>query len=275
MYAHLELQFDLIRSTTPKYSNYSFETTNWHLIQNDPSSAAIAIRKVSRKAVKLYHVDVDAANNHAGVVRADIIRKLNGWNESGIIALRTSGVQNVYRVLRKLPSTQEAIEEIAKKLYTQMQTREQQDLQRTKEVVSLITSKSCISRGLATYFGDTSHSVPTKCGHCTWCETGVQVVLPDKPPTKPDTASINAVLKACNARDDPRFLARIAFGITSPRVTVMKLGRHPVFGLMNVCDFMVSCYLPSLFLAIVSWTIAPLNPMNPTGTRPDIYRYLR
>jgi hypothetical protein len=38
------------------------------------------------------------------------------------------------------------------------------------------------------------------------------------PPTPPDPALIDEVLTTCSARDDPRFLARIAFGIVSPRV---------------------------------------------------------
>ena len=37
-------------------------------------------------------------------------------------------------------------------------------------------------------------------------------------PTPPDPALIDGVLTTCSARDDPRFLARIAFGIVSPRV---------------------------------------------------------
>ncbi|KAN0068833.1 hypothetical protein V8E54_013002 [Elaphomyces granulatus] len=38
------------------------------------------------------------------------------------------------------------------------------------------------------------------------------------PPTPPDPALIDEVLITYSARDDPRFLTRIAFGIVSPRV---------------------------------------------------------
>ena len=44
-------------------------------------------------------------------------------------------------------------------------------------------------------------------------------------------------------RDDARLLARVAFGITSPRVTAMKLSKNPVFGSMATSDFMVSFVL--------------------------------
>jgi len=59
------------------------------------------------------------------------------------------------------------------------------------------------------------------------------------PPAMPDPALRDAVLTACSVRDDPRFLARIAFGIVSPRVMPMRLGREPVFRSMNVCDLYV------------------------------------
>ncbi|KAN0076023.1 hypothetical protein V8E54_007293 [Elaphomyces granulatus] len=44
------------------------------------------------------------------------------------------------------------------------------------------------------------------------------VSLPEMLPTPPDPALIDEVLTTCSARDDPRFLARIASGIVSPRV---------------------------------------------------------
>jgi hypothetical protein len=69
------------------------------------------------------------------------------------------------------------------------------------------------------------------------CGTHTQVSLPEMPSAMPDPALRDAVLTACSARDDPRFLARIAFGIVSPRV--MPIGREPVFRSMNVYDLYV------------------------------------
>lgn len=59
-----------------------------------------------------------------------------------------------------------------------------------------------------------------------------------------DAKRTKAILSACSIRDDARFLARIAFGISSPRVTSEKLGKHPVFGSMNDCDFEVRVAMP-------------------------------
>lgn len=54
----------------------------------------------------------------------------------------------------------------------------------------------------------------------------------------PDPAKIKAILDACPERDDPRLLARMAFGITSPRLTAGKWSTyHPLFGSMVDYDF--------------------------------------
>ena len=45
-------------------------------------------------------------------------------------------------------------------------------------------------------------------------------------------------MAACIVRDDPRLLARMAFGITSPRLTLNRWSTaHPLFGSMVNVDF--------------------------------------
>jgi hypothetical protein len=237
----LELQFELIRATTPKYTSYSFEpTTNFqHIIRSDKSAAAAAIDQFARKAAKLYHVDVDATSKSSGVARTELVAKLNQWNEGGTIDLRTKGLEHVYRICQQLPSTVKDHEDIVEKLYAQMEVREQQAFDRAQEVVRLATSSSCISQKLAEYFGDNSIGL-TACGHCTWCETQTSISIKERStlPTTLDT--LHDVLDACSVRDDSRFLAKVAFGISSPRITELKLGNHRVFGSLVDHDFKVS-----------------------------------
>jgi hypothetical protein len=240
IYAQLELHFGLFRAVSPKYQDYQYVTKS-SSIAIDNSPVATAIRNSRWSGPKWSHVDVDAAARYPGIVRADVVYKLNEWNESGLIEMKVSGVRHVYRLSRKLPSTPKEKEEIVDNLYSYMLAREQDGIQRTKDVVSLITSKGCITHRLAAHFGDDSQGPSAECGHCVWCETHTQVSLPEMPPVPPDPKLINHVLQACSARDDPRLLARIAFGITSPRATKLKLAKHPVWESMNVCDFMV-CY---------------------------------
>ncbi|KAF2424911.1 ATP-dependent DNA helicase [Tothia fuscella] len=244
MYAQLELKFGLIRAITPKYSKYEFEATSrYFAAQNwDKSPAAMAVFKTADKKAKYHHIDVDAAANRVGVKRMDVIRKLNDWNDNNTIVLRTSGVLNVYSIVQKLPSTDDERSDIAEKLFAQMEDRQQQDLQRTKDVVKLATDRACISRKVAAYFGDESVGLPKECGHCSWCETHKPVIL-GKHAYKPTTAATIAhVLAHVPDRDDPRYLARIAFGIGSPRITQAKLGSSPVFESLSDHDFVVRSF---------------------------------
>lgn len=74
---------------------------------------------------------------------------------------------------------------------------------------------------------------------CRWCMTHEAIQLQTPPAVEFNKLAFNNVLSTVKARDDPRLLARIAFGIHSPRVTLLKLGRHPIFGSMEDHEFMV------------------------------------
>jgi hypothetical protein len=95
---------------------------------------------------------------------------------------------------------------------------------------------------MAEYFGD-RECIPNggKCGHCTYCMTHHAPKFGDKISTAADPARLQLVLDACPDRDDPRLLARLAFGIASPRLTAAKLtsAKCAVFGCMVDVDFKV------------------------------------
>jgi superfamily II DNA/RNA helicase len=236
IYAQLELQFKLFRATGSLYSKYMYIVKDNTTVLNDNSTAASAIRKAAVKSSKWTHVDLTELANSSNIARADLVRKIDEWNERGAIELKKEGVQNIYRLERPLPRTPAEINEIVHKLDKSMEETEKQNLARTKALVNLITAKRCFSNNMAAYFGD-SQRVEEECGHCTWCETHVQVVLPDEPPQPPDPVKVKRVLDTVPIRDDPRFLAKLAFGIKSPRMTVLKVFSSGVFESMDVCDF--------------------------------------
>ena len=241
IYAQLEMRFDLIRAITPQYSKYSYVASGRYpsTVASDQSAAAKAINVFAQQAKTLHHIDLNAVTRSTGIPRADMVRKLNHWNDHEIIELRVAGVLNVYRVTQKLPSTPAEVEHLVQELYSHMEAREQQALNRTDQVIGLITGKSCFSKALATHFGDDLPSGKTECGHCTWCLTHKSVPLQRLPLVGFNDGAFQRILERVPDRDDARFLARVAFGITSPRVVAMKLKDHPVFGSMNEHDFMV------------------------------------
>lgn len=242
IYAQLELRFGLLRETTPRYTTYQYKTISPTFF--DKSPAAEEIRNASKKAKIWTNVDVDLAARNARVQRVEIISKLTSWDERGIIALNSSGVQNVYRVLKPFPTSPKEQQTIIDALYKELEVREQQDLARMDEVSDLIIGRQCFALTLAKHFGDALPDGKTECGSCTWCQTHKPVDM-EKPPEVPwNSKAFMAVLKKVPERDDPRYLARIAFGISSPRVTQAKLAKDPIFGSMEDHQFAVRPGLP-------------------------------
>ncbi|UQC81692.1 RecQ family ATP-dependent DNA helicase [Colletotrichum lupini] len=268
IYAYLELKFGLLRASTPQYSEYKYQVLQHRALEIDGSPASKYILSHSRKAQTWTNIDVDVPVGNGGVSRADVTRKLDSWAESGIIKLSKTGVQKVFRVSKKLPSQQADIDEIIDNIDQEIVKKEKQDLQRVQDLVNLLTGKSCLTRGLATYFADTTHSSVKECGHCTWCETHQQVRLPGFTPKPLDEKAMRRVLAVCKeacqqeaskakggkpkttalqtrqalanstAKDDARFMACVAFGIRTPRVSSMSLHNNKaVFETMSTCNF--------------------------------------
>jgi superfamily II DNA helicase RecQ len=261
IYAQLEIRYGYLRATNLIYSQYSYKPGSSYdkVITQDKSPEARAVLKYGQKKQTLYHIDVNMAVKDGSVKRFEIIRKLNEMHDEGTIDLRVSGVLNVYQVLKPtlkvthrvltfnkvckpLPKSRLDIIKLAKELYILMQDREEMNMARTDAMLNLVTSKACFSKSLSQHFG---HGLPDgkqHCGHCNWCLTKRQVYLPQKIPPAFNYSAFNRILKEVPARDDARFLARIAFGIYSPRVKAIKLkrGNSSVFESMRDHEFMVS-----------------------------------
>ena len=252
LYAQLELRFELLRAITPKYSKYSYKPsdqfTDYASSDRDPI-AKVILRDSTGKINKI--VNVDNVSTIARVKREDVVRKLQGWNDQGIIKLEAKGVVHRYRMIKPFPKSRQDIQRLIDTAYRQMETREEDDLRRCKQVIELITSPKCFALALATHFGDEA----SVCGKCQFCLTGKSVHMVDSTIKKApvDDRRVKAILAACKARDDPRLLARIAFGISSPRVTQEKCGtKNPVFGSMGDCDFDVRNIAESVFLFMLT-----------------------
>ena len=235
----------MIRAITPKYSEYKYiKSASFDQRTSDSSSITLALKKLSKTAKKWTQIDVDAAVRMGGVQRADAVRRLQEWNDNGAIELSPSGVVHRFRILKEVPQGEAAKHAIIIAIYSQIEAREQSDMARIHAVIDLITSQSCLARELARHFGDEDSIPETGCGNCSFCVTKTPIKYLDggkKQQKEPvDEEKIKAILSATKIRDDARFLARVAFGISSPRVTSEKLSKHAVFGSMEKSDFEVS-----------------------------------
>lgn len=242
LYAILELHFGLIRAVTPEYTKYLFRASPRYdtVVKADKSKEGKAIYSCSVKRRSYHHIDVTAVAQTLGLVRTDIIRKLNELDENGCIELKATGVMHRYRILSHLPSTDDAIDHLVEKLYPDLESREEDAMRRTQKVADLITGPKCFALALAEHFDMGLPDGKLACGHCTVCMTGERVVLPPTQPKPVNTAGVAQILRTCGVRDDPRFLACVAFGIKTPRVKKLHLDKLPVFGSLADHDFKVS-----------------------------------
>ena len=238
--AQLELRFELIRAVTPKYSEYKYvQSPTFESMTSDKSKVTRSIKQSSTTAKKWSHIDVDATARNGGFTREEAVRKLQEWNDSGAIELQPRGVVHRFRVLKQFPQEELATSRICSLIYKRVEEKEKEDMERIQRVIDFITTSSCLSRELARHFGDEPSVPKDGCGNCQYCLTGAAVRFSRGGTRKGriDDEKVKAILAATALRDDPRFLARVGFGISSPRVTTEKLGKHPVFGSLSDCDF--------------------------------------
>lgn len=237
-----------MRAITPKYGRYKYAKSDFFEQSTaDNTKVTKAVKQLSKTAKTWTEIDVDQAARVAGVDRALVVRKLQQWSTSGAIELRPSAVVNRFRILKSFPRDGEEHKEIFAAMHAYFERSEQDVMARIQDVIGLMTAKACISRGLAKYFGDEESVAREGCGHCSFCYQKTPVLF-DQSKRRSRKGRITApkviaVLAAVKARDDPRFLAKVAFGISSPRVALAKLGKHPVFGSMDYCDFDVGSIL--------------------------------
>jgi RecQ family ATP-dependent DNA helicase len=240
--AQLELRFGLIRAITPKYSEYKYvKSSTFESMTLDKSKVTTWIKQSSKTAKKWTHIDVDVAAHSGGFTRQEAVRTLQEWNDRGAIELQPSGVVHRFRVLKEFPREELAQSSVCSLIHKRIVEKEKEDMVRVQGVIDFITTSGCLSRELARHFGDESTVPKNGCGSCQYCLTGIAVRFSRGGDRKGriDDAKVKAILAATPVRDDPRFLARIGFGISSPRVTIEKLGRHSVFGSLSDCDFEV------------------------------------
>lgn len=239
IYATLELRFNIIRAVTPEYSSYKFEATPSYFprLKNDKSPEAKAILEKARKAKKYHTIDPSEVASLTGTSRMEIVKILNDLNDSGVIILTVGGVEQKYKILKELPSIGAEIDALTDEVYASLQLREKQALERIQQVIKFITGQKCFGLSIAEHFGMSLPDGKKKCGHCTFCISGKAIELPPSPPKALNRTAIREVLNATDVRDDARFLARVAFGIKSPRVTKLKLDRNHVFSSMADSNF--------------------------------------
>ncbi|GAA5971426.1 hypothetical protein JCM8115_000209 [Rhodotorula mucilaginosa] len=242
LFTMLELQFGLLRATTPFYQEYNIKplATNpaaFQQLMDDKSREAVALRGNWKPGRTWHSIDVVATAEMTNMERADLVRQISRWELHGWCEVKVSGVRMRYRVMKHLPELDEDIDELAQNLFKQLHDREEADVVRLRSVAKFVRGGSCYAHDLAKYFGDETSVPGGKCGKCSFCLTGQTIAFDPKLDAPFTDKQVRFVLAVCGVRDDPRMLARLAFGVTSPRITALGLSKHDVFGCCDTADF--------------------------------------
>jgi ATP-dependent DNA helicase RecQ len=184
-----------------------------------------------------FAIDLDVAAGKTGSPRKRIITALDYLEQSGDLKLRVSGAMLGFR---RSAAEDRDLGSLREDIVHRFAVREENDLQRIRDVVALVGHQGCKTRYLLTYFGE---DLDGDCGHCSCCNGEGQQTLPEpeQPWAPPDEATIAELDDLRNAHEQalglPRQTARFLCGITSPRLTRAKLTRHKLFGALTGQSF--------------------------------------
>ena len=241
---YLELE-GVVRATAPFYTEYklAFRTSQDDVISqfNDDRAdflqRVFATGKQGRIWVTLKPIDAAA---ELQVDRLRILKALGYLEQQGMIELRVAGVRQGYRMLQR-PQEPQAL---TARMEEQFRVREQRDIQRLQKVCDWAEGKGCYQQALVSYFGE---RLPEPCGQCSHCK-GEHWPMTARHRRVPDAAVIQAVRQEGHgALATPRQLARFLCGISSPRASRARLGRHSAFAALidaPFADVLAACEKP-------------------------------
>ena len=112
-------------------------------------------------------LDLDEIVAEEGVQRDRVVRALGYLADQQLVELKAEGVRSRYRRL-KAPEDPGAL---AASLHARAVHREERELARLAQVVSMASFEGCRSFFLARYFGEERQG---QCGHCTWCLSSLE-----------------------------------------------------------------------------------------------------
>ncbi len=173
------------------------------------------------------HLVPDQVAEQIGQPRQRIIAALTYLEEKGQIVLQSSGLRYGYR----LANSPENPDQLISAMVESFNRQEQQNLQRTEQIRTLVEAQGCVVRHLLNYFGE---QLSDDCGQCGGC-LAVATKQQQQPTLIELSAADGKIIQQLSAEQhgslqQPRQLGRFLCGITSPATTKAKLTKDRRFG---------------------------------------------
>jgi ATP-dependent DNA helicase RecQ len=243
---YLELD-RFIESTGPFFTSYKFlphRSSAEILARFDPERAAFlrSLFACARKGKKWFTLDVKEVTAKLATDRERVVAALHYLEEKNDLELQVTGARYGFRIMRR-PAPAE-IDRLATRLQERFLTREENDIQRLRQVISLICHDGCQTRHLLGYFGEKR---PDNCGHCEYCLSGASCDAAwtgtlgtgkDQLIAGPLRERMQATLaEQHEALSTPRQQAKFFCGIPSPATSRARLRQHRAFGMLTDISF--------------------------------------
>mgnify|MGYP002820308312 FL=1 len=249
---YLELEWGLLKVKSNAYEEYKVQLWGHPGARAATAEAAVpllsapgcgdeglcaAIRNcLVHKATTSYLTISDVTSRSRDFTFRKIARALGAWEEASAGKLKATPSKAVGCFsIAKLP---ESLQGLTDAVYRRVKKREKDMVGKFRSFVSILHQKSCLTQSLLSHFGEALDE--GTCGHCRWClENSAPAMVSRKLPEGAMDKERFDRLKSLQQlpRDDPRLLARFAVGISSPRLTMLKLSKHPQYGFMFDHDF--------------------------------------
>jgi ATP-dependent DNA helicase RecQ len=238
---YLELD-RFLESTGPFFTSYKFlpHRPSAEILARFDSERAAFLRNLfacARKGKKWFSLDLEEVTAKLAVNRERVVAALHYLEEQHDLELQASGARQGFRIIRRPDPG--GIDELASRLQERFLSREQNDIRRLEQVVSLVVHHRCRTGYLLAYFGEER---PENCGHCESClaggDAGAAWAGTISSGAGPGISTVSkerlraALAEEHDALATPRQQARFFCGIRSPASSRSGLHRHPAFGML-------------------------------------------
>jgi len=182
------------------------------------------------------YVDIQGILNRYNTDRRRVITALDYFEEKGWIdELQAKQAIEVYDIKTKNFD----IEGITEKIYNLFKSKEEHGIQRIHHMIRFFESDSCISKGLAEYFGENIEK--EHCGHCSFCKEG-KVTIRKTTELSPfcdfDFEEVtNEFIGAVGEHFSILNLTKFLCGIYTPVFSKLKIKKLPYFGIFERYPF--------------------------------------
>ncbi|UJF18602.1 RecQ family ATP-dependent DNA helicase [Vibrio sp. SS-MA-C1-2] len=233
---YLELQH-IIKTKYSYFAEYRFKLnqTEQQIINKFHGERAAFVQSIfdcSSRAKVWHNLDFIQLWQQHQADRARVITALDYFHQQGWIELESKQMTDVYQVLDKSVETQELVTRLSQLF----QQKENNEINRTQDMLNFFASKSCLSHSLAGYFAD--NQAPVACGHCSVCRGNV-AKLPEPqldPIVLTDVeAWVIPFVEACKESNNQQALThktitRFLCGLTTPLISKVKGTKMAGFG---------------------------------------------